>query len=164
MHKSPGYVSVVRSLDTHVFSSSPPAQSAFPSHAFSIEMNVSEPEQKKYLSFTIFTAGKKQTKKMFREHVLYYVSEKGMARFLLKYTPTIKVTMTITQHTVITVNLQRALVSSVLNVLSSRLRFSLRAMTNQRRKLTEQNLVKTVVFTGFYLMNRFKCVTYIIIS
>ncbi len=77
MHKSPGYVSVVRSLDTHVFSSSPPAQSAFPSHAFSIEMNVSEPEQKKYLSFTIFTAGKKQTKKMFREHVLYYVSEKG---------------------------------------------------------------------------------------
>lgn len=68
---------MVRSLDTHVISSSPPAQLAFPSHAFSIEMNFSEPEQKKYLAFTTLTAGKKQTKRIFREHVLCYVSEKG---------------------------------------------------------------------------------------
>lgn len=68
---------MVRSLDTHVISSSPPAQLAFPSHAFSIEMNFSEPEQKKYLAFTILMAGKKQTKIIFREHVLYYVSKQG---------------------------------------------------------------------------------------
>lgn len=90
-----------------------------------------------------------------------------MARFLLKYNPTIKDAMTSTQHTVIIIDLQRALLSSVLSVLSSRLRFSLRAMTNQRRKLIEQNLAKTVDFTGCMaknLMNRFICVTDVIIS
>lgn len=56
-------------------------------------------------------------------------------RFLLKYNPTIKVaSMTSTQHTVMTVNLQRALLSSVLSVLNSRLRFSFRAMRNWEKK------------------------------
>lgn len=41
----PGNVPFVRSLDTQTSSSSPPAQSAFPSHAFSIETNLKDPEQ-----------------------------------------------------------------------------------------------------------------------
>lgn len=52
-------------------------------------------------------------------------------RFLLKYNPTMKAaSMTSTQHTVMIVNLQRALLSAVLSVLNSRLRLSLRAMRN----------------------------------
>lgn len=62
-------MSLVRSLDIHAISSSLPAQSALPSHAFSIEMNLSEPEQKKNLVFTILMAGrctdKQQTERIF---------------------------------------------------------------------------------------------------
>lgn len=56
-------------------------------------------------------------------------------RFLLKYNPTIKAaSMTSTQHTVMMVSLQRALLSSVLSVLNSLLRFSFRAMRNWEKK------------------------------
>lgn len=55
----PGKVVVTVRFDAQVASSSPPAQSFLPSHAFSIGMNVSVLVQKKYLlSISCLTEGR----------------------------------------------------------------------------------------------------------
>lgn len=56
----PGKVVLTLKLDTQVSSSSPPAQSSFPSQALSIGMNFTERLQKKYLlSISCLTGGKR---------------------------------------------------------------------------------------------------------